>query len=180
MSVRPIRRTGRPGGAPSTPYTRWGGAAFFEALVDRFYRGVEADGRLRPMYPADLAESKAHLALFLGQYWGGPADYNARRGAPRLRMRHVPFAIGPPEAAAWMEHMTAAVRGSGLAAADQEELLEYLAMAARSLVNTVPSRRVAGSPGDAEDRPHRLLELGVVEPGPGPEHGGGVGADRDP
>jgi hemoglobin len=87
------------------------------------------------MYPDDLSESQAHLALFLMQYWGGPSDYNDQRGHPRLRMRHAPFAIGRAESEAWLRHMTAAVEASGLGPDDQEELLDYLSMAAGSLIN---------------------------------------------
>ncbi len=116
-------------------YERWGGEAFFTALVDRFYTGVATDPLLRPMYPDDLTESKAHLALFLMQYWGGPRRYSEERGHPRLRMRHAPFAIGSNEAAAWLRHMTAAVQDAGLAADDEQELLDYLVMAAQSLIN---------------------------------------------
>jgi hemoglobin len=119
-----------------SPYERWGGAPFFEALVDRFYQGVATDPLLRPLYPEDLTESRAHLALFLMQYWGGPTLYQEQRGHPRLRMRHAPFAIGAAEADAWMRHMAEAVAAAGLEPADEEELLEYLSMAARNLINT--------------------------------------------
>jgi hemoglobin len=118
-----------------TAYQRWGGEAFFTALIERFYAGVAADPLLRPLYPEDLTESKAHLALFLAQYWGGPRHYSEQRGHPRLRMLHAPFAIGPAQADAWLRHMTDAVDAAGLDPADQEELLDYLAMAARSLIN---------------------------------------------
>jgi hemoglobin len=118
-----------------TAYERWGGAAFFTALVDRFYEGVAADPLLRPMYPDDLTESRAHLALFLAQYWGGPRDYSEQRGHPRLRMRHAPFVVDSAASDAWLRHMTDAVLQSGLDAADQAELLDYLTMAARSLIN---------------------------------------------
>jgi hemoglobin len=116
-------------------FDRWGGQPFFTALVERFYLGVAADPLLRPMYPDDLAESRAHLALFLMQYWGGPPDYSEQRGHPRLRMRHAPFPIGTAEADAWLRHMTDAVTAAHMDPDDQEELLEYLAMAARSLIN---------------------------------------------
>ena len=116
-------------------YDRWGGQPFFDALVERFYEGVASDPLLRPMYPDDLTESKAHLALFLAQYWGGPPAYAEARGHPRLRMRHAPFVIGPAEADAWLGHMVAAVDRSGLEEPDRTELVDYLAMAARSLVN---------------------------------------------
>src|SRR6478752_9035444 len=70
-----------------------GGQPFFDRLVDRFYDRVEADDVLLRLYPDqhDLGPARRHLALFLGQYWGGPATYNAERGHPRLRMRHAPF-----------------------------------------------------------------------------------------
>ena len=118
-----------------TPFERWGGQPFFDALVEQFYVGVVDDPVLRPMYPDDLAESKAHLALFLGQYWGGPETYNQVRGHPRLRMRHAPFVIGNDEAEAWMRHMSTAVDAMGMAPGDQAELLDYLSMAARNLRN---------------------------------------------
>jgi hemoglobin len=116
-------------------YDRWGGEPFFTALIERFYEGVATDPLLRPMYPEDLSESKAHLALFLMQYWGGPSWYGEQRGHPRLRMRHAPFPIGSAAADAWLRHMTAAVGDAGMGPADEAELLEYLAMAARSLIN---------------------------------------------
>lgn len=126
-------------GAPSEPeltaFERWGGTPFFVTLVDRFYQGVSTDPLLRPMYPDDLAGSKEHLTLFLMQYWGGPSSYSERRGHPRLRMRHAPFVIGDPEADAWLRHMTDAVRSAGMPAAEETVLLDYLASAARSLVN---------------------------------------------
>jgi hemoglobin len=87
-----------------------GGPEAFGALVDAFYAGVAADPLLRPMYPeGDLAEAREHLALFLIQYFGGPALYAEKRGHPRLRMRHLPFSIGRPERDAWVRHMTTAL-----------------------------------------------------------------------
>jgi len=122
-----------------TLYKRAGGQPFFVDLVDRFYDGVAGDPVLRPLYPDDLTEPRAHLALFLMQYWGGPTTYNEQRGHPRLRMRHVPFVIGKLERDAWLRHMKAAVHGSvaaaGLGADDEAELLAYFDMAAHQLMN---------------------------------------------
>ena len=116
-------------------YERVGGTSFFMDLVERFYEGVAGDPVLRPLYPDDLAGPKEHLALFLVQYWGGPTTYSDQRGHPRLRRRHVPFVIGALERDAWLRHMTAAVRQAGLETADEQELLAYFDMAARSLMN---------------------------------------------
>ena len=116
-------------------FERLGGAAWFEALVERFYALVEGDSVLRPLYPDDLSPGKRHLAAFLAQYWGGPPEYQATRGHPRLRQRHFPFAIGPRERDAWLGHMTAAVRSGGLDEVAEGEILAYFEMAAHSLVN---------------------------------------------
>jgi len=120
-------------------YDRVNGEQFFVDLIDRFYLGVAGDPLLRPLYPDDLTESKRHLALFLVQYWGGPPTYNEQRGHPRLRMRHVPFVIGPAERDAWLRHMLGSVDQmvviGDLSAPDAEELRDYFEMAARSLVN---------------------------------------------
>ena len=130
-----MRLKRKPPGPGATPFERWGGQPFFDALVEQFYVGVVTDPLLRPMYPDDLEESKSHLALFLGQYWGGPETYNEVRGHPRLRMRHAPFVIGRTEAEAWMRHMADAVDTMGMDPGDRAELLDYLSMAARSLQN---------------------------------------------
>jgi hemoglobin len=122
------------GQAERTLYERVGGDAYFHALVDRFYEGVESDPVLRPIYPEDLGPGKFNLAEFLVQYWGGPARYNSRRGHPRLRMRH-PFPIGRREREAWLGHMTDAVRESAASPGDTEELLAYFASATSMLVN---------------------------------------------
>ena len=91
-----------------------GGMPFFERLVRRFYEGVESDPTLRPIYPeADLGGARQRLTLFLAQYWGGPRTYDAERGHPRLRMRHLPFAIGPAERDAWLHLMREAIEFAG-------------------------------------------------------------------
>jgi hemoglobin len=119
-----------------TMYERVGGPEWFFALVDRFYDGVEKDPVLRPLYPEDLGPGKEHLAKFLIQYWGGPDDYNKERGHPRLRMRHQPFVIGDPERLAWFRLMSKAVKEGGLSEDDEEEMIDYFASTATSLMNT--------------------------------------------
>jgi hemoglobin len=120
-------------------FDRVDGERFFVELVDHFYLGVGGDPLLRPLYPDDLVEARRHLALFLMQYWGGPRTYNEERGHPRLRMRHMPFVIGPAERDAWLRHMLGAVahmaETTDLSDADAEELRAYFDMAAHQLVN---------------------------------------------
>jgi hemoglobin len=117
-------------------YEYVGGAPFFVDLVERFYAGVERDPVLRPMYPADLRGSKARLAGFLVQYWGGPTDYSDARGHPRLRMRHAPFPVGTRARDAWLAHMRAAIAASGADEVVAPVLLEYFERAATAMINT--------------------------------------------
>jgi hemoglobin len=100
-----------PVGRQMTVYEAVGGQAFFDALAGAFYRRVADDPVLLTLYPdqSDLGPAARRLALFLGQYWGGPTTYSDERGHPRLRMRHFPFAIGPRERDQWMVAMNAAL-----------------------------------------------------------------------
>lgn len=116
-------------------YALVGGDAAFAALVDAFYAGVERDPALRPLYPDDLAESREHLTLFLIQYFGGPAAYAEKRGHPRLRMRHLPFAIGPAERDAWLRHMDTALEATSAFAPVAPLMRRYFRDAAHFLTN---------------------------------------------
>jgi hemoglobin len=121
---------------PKTLYDRAGGTPFFEALVGRFYDGVETDPSLRPIYPEpDLDGARHRLTLFLIQYWGGPTTYDQERGHPRLRMRHAPFAIGPAERDRWLVHMRAAIAELAPPADVAAELERYFDMAAEAMRN---------------------------------------------
>ncbi len=117
-------------------YELAGGEATFRLLVERFYDRVAEDELLRPIYPEeDLSGATDRLALFLIQYWGGPATYSEQRGHPRLRMRHQPFAIGRRERDAWLGHMTAAVESLDLAPAVRGALLDYFETASTAMIN---------------------------------------------
>ena len=126
---------------PKTLYEAVGGMPFFERLVDEFYRGVADDHVLLPLYPEqpDLTGARHRLTLFLAQYWGGPTTYSDERGHPRLRMRHLPFHVGPLERDRWLVHMAAAVHDvcAERAVGDEvaEELLGYFVPAAEHLRN---------------------------------------------
>lgn len=81
-------------------------------LVDRFYDLMDTLPEAQPiraMHPEGLEGSREKLYLFLIGWCGGPATYMERFGHPRLRMRHMPFAIDESAAAQWMLCMTQAL-----------------------------------------------------------------------
>ena len=118
-------------------YEAVGGHDTFVKLVDVFYQGVADDPLMRPMYPEeDLTAAKERLQLFLVQYWGGPRTYSEQRGHPRLRMRHMPFAVTPQARDAWLKHMRDAVDSLNLAPLHEATLWDYLERAAHSMVNS--------------------------------------------
>ncbi len=118
-------------------FERVGGLAFFERLVDRFYEGVAVDPVLIVLYaePNDLEKARLHLTWFLAQYWGGPPMFNENRGDPKLRMRHMPFRIGPVERDQWLLHMLAAVNELSSDDLIRGELTDYFVKAAEHLRN---------------------------------------------
>jgi hemoglobin len=74
--------------------------------------------------------------MFLEQYWGGPRTYSEQRGHPRLRMRHMPFAVTPRARDLWLNHMRAALDEIKLEPDRDQEIWTYLVAAAHSMVNT--------------------------------------------
>lgn len=117
-------------------HERVGGSAVFAELVSQFYAQVAVDPILRPMYPDQDMKGAAHrLQMFLEQYWGGPTRYSEERGHPRLRMRHAGFHIASEQRDAWLTCMRNAIHGLGLEKDLEIEMLNYVEMAANSLVN---------------------------------------------
>lgn len=93
-------------------YAMLGGREAVQRLVDAFYAQMDdlPEARhIRAMHPEDLGEVKKTLVLYLSEWLGGPAQYSQERGHPRLRRRHLRFAIGPEERDAWMRCMRGAL-----------------------------------------------------------------------
>lgn len=89
--------------------------ARLRALVAAFYRRVRTDDLIGPMYPPDdWAGAEKRLADFLIYRFGGPPTYLEERGHPRLRGRHLPFAIGEAERDRWLQLMESAMSEIGL------------------------------------------------------------------
>src|SRR5260221_59622 len=113
----------------------------FERLLAAFYRRVAVDPVLRPLYPeAELGGAERRLRMFLIQYFGGPTTYSVERGQPRLRMRHMPFAIGQAERDAWIVAMFGALDEVAIPEPAYSTMKEYFETAADFMINAAPIR----------------------------------------
>lgn len=89
----------------ATPFDLLGGAEGVRRLVDRFYDLMDTSAEastIRRLHAASLKQSREKLYLYLTGWTGGPPLYEERFGHPRLRARHLPFAIGTTERDEWL------------------------------------------------------------------------------
>ena len=114
------------------------------ALVTRFYALVAVDPDLSPIFPADLTPTAEKQLAFLTGFLGGPPLYHQTFGPPRLRARHLPHAITPTRAQAWLACMAVALKETPqIGGAEARELHAALARVAAHMVNT-PEDSAAG------------------------------------
>jgi hemoglobin len=108
----------------------------FARLVRAFYAQVPGDDILAPMYPPDdLAGAEERLRDFLIGRFGGPQRYVERRGHPRLRMRHMPFAIDQRARDRWMQLMERAMEQAELPPDIAALMRDFLGHVATFMIN---------------------------------------------
>lgn len=108
-----------------THYERIGGEEIVRKLVDRFYDLMDQQQDfqgIRELHAKSLKASREKLFMFLSGWLGGPQLYVEKYGHPRLRQRHLPFAIGESERDQWMNCMIQAMQDVGLEEGVREEL----------------------------------------------------------
>ncbi|MEM1349796.1 MAG: group II truncated hemoglobin [Myxococcota bacterium] len=112
----------------TTPYAILGGRDHVVALAMRFYDIMERDElELTALHALDDEgrvdrDSRERFALFLIGWLGGPQEYMATYGHPRLRMRHMHVPIGIRMRDAWVRSMSKAMEEQGV----PEPLRTYL------------------------------------------------------
>ncbi len=107
-------------------------------LVDRFYELMDTlpeAATIRAMHPQDLSESAEKLWMFLVGRFGGPQLYVEKHGHPRLRGRHMPFAVDDEAARAWMLCMDQALEEQVAEGAEREELSAFFTHIAQHMKN---------------------------------------------
>jgi len=98
--------------ADPTPFDLIGGETKVRELVDRFYDYMDSlneVSHIRDMHAKSLRASREKLFLFLSGWLGGPDLYIQKYGHPRLRMRHLPFAIDTQARDQWLHCMNQAL-----------------------------------------------------------------------
>jgi hemoglobin len=118
-------------------YDDFGGDAVLRPLLTDFYARI-AQSRIAHLFPPDRQETLEKQFAFQSEFWGGPARYSPWRGHPRLRARHMPFPIGPAEAAEWLRCMHEAVHASAMPTQHRATFLERMALTAQAMINRGP------------------------------------------
>jgi hemoglobin len=94
-----------------------GGAVPLREMVDRFYDLMDLEPEfagIRTLHPANLDGSRDKLYWFLSGWMGGPNLYIEQFGHPRLRARHLPYAIASSERDQWLRCMAWAMEEVGI------------------------------------------------------------------
>jgi hemoglobin len=100
-----------------TPYVLLGGEEKVRELVDRFYDYMDELDEVVPvrqMHAKSLRVSRDKLFKFLSGWLGGPGLYEAEYGHPRLRRRHMPFAVTEEARDQWLLCMKKAMDDMGI------------------------------------------------------------------
>ena len=87
-----------------TLYTRIGPVKLRE-VVDRFYDIVFYDSSISFLFDTEKTLIRDKQYMFLTQFLGGPMLYSEKYGHPKMKMRHLPHAIGLAEKDEWLRCM---------------------------------------------------------------------------
>lgn len=109
-----------------SPYQRLGGsererAERVRAIVERFYDAMsDHEPALARLHACDdqgrvARAPRERFALFFIGWLGGPQDYVAQYGHPRLRMRHARVPVNTAMRDAWLRCMGMALDAEGVA-----------------------------------------------------------------
>ena len=122
----------------TTPYELLGSEAGVRRLVNRFYELMDElpeAYEVRRLHPDSLRNSAQNLFEYLSGWFGGPTMYTDKKGHPRMRMRHAPYAVTPSAKNEWMLCMTQALTEQVPDPAFRDHLIATFAGLADHMVN---------------------------------------------
>lgn len=86
-----------------TLYEWAGGAPALRKLFTRFYERVPEDGLLAPIFAHMDQAHAAHVAQFVAEVFGGPAEYSGERGGhPAMIRKHLDRALDDTKRKRWV------------------------------------------------------------------------------
>lgn len=102
-----------------TPYELLGGREAVIALAEAFYDAMADEPPLLAVHELDdegrvSRAARDRFGLFLVGWLGGPQDYVAQHGHPRLRMRHARVPVDEAMRDAWVRSMQRALDARGV------------------------------------------------------------------
>lgn len=93
-----------------TLYEDLGGGPALRRLSDAFYERVLADELLAPVFANFTPTHVERVAIWLGEIFGGPADFTARLGGHQALLNvHLGLGIREEHRQRWLELMQAAI-----------------------------------------------------------------------
>lgn len=137
-------------GPDNPPFLALGGVDAVKALAERFYDAMErTEPALAALHKQDAPGrvdrgSRERFGLFLVGWLGGPQDYMAQYGHPRLRMRHAEVPVNSAMRDAWLRSMAIALNEAGVQGTLRAFLDARFAQVADFLRNTPDEEQAAG------------------------------------
>lgn len=91
-------------------YDDVGGTDGLRRLSAAFYKAVLADELLAPVFAQFTEEHADHVAVWLAEVFGGPADYTAQLGGHQALLRsHLGIGIREEHRQRWLQLMATAI-----------------------------------------------------------------------
>src|SRR5262245_40113816 len=98
-----------------TLYEWCGGAEALERLTTVFYRRVHTDAILGPIFAHMDEEHPKHVALWLGEVFGGPKAYTQEHGGyPHMLSKHINLRLKEEQRVHWAQMIASSADEAGL------------------------------------------------------------------
>lgn len=128
-----------PGGPPQGPppsreILQALGEPYIRKLLREHYSQLEKSA-IRGMFPEDMTEAADRSADFFVQLLGGPPYFSQKYGPPRMRARHMPFAITEEAREIWLGCFRRAMDSLEFPANHREEFERFLVEFSAWMVN---------------------------------------------
>jgi hemoglobin len=111
------------------------GAPTIQLLVARFYDEVFRSPVIQQLFQTDKEEIQRKQMLFLTQFLGGPSNYSAEFGHPKMRMRHLPHKIDEVAKNEWLRCMKVAIDSLAISEDLKNRLFQVFPPVASHMVN---------------------------------------------